>query len=110
MTDTITTRSQALRDRARRVFGGGSLFMFDLEDEANVVLASGQGSHVRDADGRDFVDYHLGSGPLLIGHGHPRVVDAVKGQLERGSTFYYLNEPAIALAERIVDALPCAEA
>src|SRR5689334_5182050 len=106
----VRTRQNELRERARAVFGGGSIFMYDLDDAANAVLERGAGSHAWDADGGEWIDYHLGSGPLLVGHSHPRVVEAVRRQLERGSTFYYLNEPAIALAEAIVGAVPCAEA
>jgi glutamate-1-semialdehyde 2,1-aminomutase len=106
----VVSRSAELRRRAREVFGGGAPFMFDLPDEANAVLERGRGAHVWDADGREWIDYHLGSGPLLLGHCHPAVVEAVKAQVERGSTFYYLNRPAIELAERIVAAVPCAEA
>src|ERR671934_1126568 len=106
----VTTRSDELRRRAQAVFGGGSLFMYDLPDEANVVLERGAGARAWDADGREWIDYHLGSGPLLVGHSHPDVVAAVRAQLERGSTFYYLSRPAIELAERIVAAVRCAEA
>jgi glutamate-1-semialdehyde 2,1-aminomutase len=106
----VTTRSDELRRRAQAVFGGGSLFMYDLPDEANVVLERGAGARAWDADGREWIDYHLGSGPLLVGHCQPEVVAAVRGQLERGSTFYYLSRPSIELAERIVADVPCAEA
>jgi glutamate-1-semialdehyde 2,1-aminomutase len=51
----------------------------------------------------------LGSGPLLLGHAHPTVVAAVQQQAALGSTFYTLNVPAIELAERIIEAVPCAE-
>src|SRR5919204_354809 len=75
----VTTRSDELRRRAQAVFGGGSLFMYDLPEEANVVLERGAGARAWDVDGREWVDYHLGSGPLLIGHAHPAVVAAVHG-------------------------------
>src|SRR5919197_4776700 len=106
----VTTRSDELRRRSQAVFGGGSLFMYDLPDEANVVLERGAGARAWDADGREWIDYHLGSGPLLVGHSHPAVVAAVRDQLERGSTFYYLSRPSIELAERVVAAVPCPQA
>jgi glutamate-1-semialdehyde 2,1-aminomutase len=46
---------------------------------------------------------------MLLGHAHPEVVAAVQEQLTRGSTFFYLHEKAIQLADAIVDAMPCAE-
>lgn len=95
-------------DEAEELMGGcpGG---FKLPPEQAIVIASGKGSRVWDIDGREFIDYLMGSGPMLIGHAHPDVVDAVQFQATRGSTFYTLNEPAIELARRLVDAIPCAE-
>src|SRR6058998_3353185 len=59
--------------------------------------------------GRRYLDYLLGSGPMLLGHAHPAVVEAVGRQLARGTSYFLLNEPAIELAEEIVRAVPCAE-
>jgi glutamate-1-semialdehyde 2,1-aminomutase len=96
--------------RARRVFGGGTLHSWAIPDDATVVIARGLGGRVWDADGREYVDCHLGSGPLLLGHGHPGVNAAVKEQLDRGVSFHFFNPQVIAFAERIVEAVPCAEA
>jgi glutamate-1-semialdehyde 2,1-aminomutase len=98
-----------LLERAGRYLAGGGLGLFVLPDEVNLVIAEGHGSHVTDVNGRDFIDYHLGSGPALLGHAHPDVVAAVERQLPRGSTYYFLNEPVIRLAERLVEACPCAD-
>jgi glutamate-1-semialdehyde 2,1-aminomutase len=48
----------------------------------------------------------LGSGPLLLGHAPPEVVEAVQRQVAAGSTFFALTEPAILLAEQLVQAVP----
>ena len=98
-----------LLERAGRYLAGGGLGLFVLPDEVNLVIAEGHGSHITDVTGRDFIDYHLGSGPALLGHAHPEVVAAVERQLPKGSTYYFLNEPVIRLAEKIVEACPCAE-
>src|SRR6267378_1580015 len=98
-----------LLDRAGRYLAGGGLGLFVLPDEVNLVIAEGHGSHITDLSGRDFIDYHLGSGPALLGHAHPEIVAAVGRQLSKGSTYYFLNEPVIRLAERLVNAIPCAE-
>ncbi len=95
-------------DRASDVLGG-TLGAFRLPADQAVVVARAQGSKIYDVDGREFVDYLMGSGPLLVGHAHPAVVDAVQKQAALGSTYYTLNEPIIELAERIVEAVPCAE-
>ena len=98
-----------LLERAGRYLAGGGLGLFVLPDEVNLVIAEGHGSHITDVTGRDFIDYHLGSGPALLGHAHPEVVAAVERQLPKGSTYYFLNEPVSRLAEKIVEACPCAE-
>ena len=51
----------------------------------------------------------MSSGPALLGHAHPAVVAAVAAQLPKGTTFYFLNEPEIELARRLVEAIPCAD-
>src|SRR5579872_3524739 len=95
-------READLLDRAGRYLAGGGLGLFVLPPEVNLVIAEGHGSHITDVSGRDFIDYHLGSGPALLGHAHPEVVAAVAAQLPKGSTYYFLNEPVIQLAERLV--------
>ena len=104
-----TTRQADLLERAGRYLAGGGLGLFVLPPEVNLVIAEGRGSHVTTVDGRDYIDYHLGSGPALLGHGHPEIVAAVQRQVPKGSTYYFLNEPVIRLAERMVEAIPCAD-
>ena len=111
MTGTTTTaRSRDFQERAARVFGGGTLSIWTLPDDVPITLSRGQGAHVWDVDGREFVDYLMGSGPMLLGHCHPGVMAAVQAQLARGSHFHLNNEPAVVFAERVVAAVPCAEA
>jgi glutamate-1-semialdehyde 2,1-aminomutase len=102
--------TRGLVARARRVFGGGTMHSWAIPDDATVVIARGEGAHVWDADGREYVDCHLGSGPLLLGHGHPGITAAVKEQLDRGVSFHFFNPQVIEFAERVVAAVPCAEA
>jgi glutamate-1-semialdehyde 2,1-aminomutase len=106
---TEQSRQRDLLDLAGHVLAGGGLGIFNLPDEVNLVIAEGHGSHVVDVAGKDYVDYHLGSGPALLGHAHPAIVAAVSAQLAKGSTYYFLNEPAIQLAKQIVEAVPCGE-
>jgi glutamate-1-semialdehyde 2,1-aminomutase len=95
---------------AERVIPGGCLGMMMLPADLRMVMVRGQGSKVYDAAGREYLDYMLGSGPLLLGHCRSEVVEAVQQQAALGSTYFALNEPAIRLAETIVDAAPCGEA
>ena len=96
---------EALHD-ARKYLPGGSNGNTITMD---VVIREGKGARVWDMSGNEYVDYALGSGPMLIGHAHPDVVEAVTGQVAKGTTFFGLNEPAIRLAQEIVEAVPCAE-
>jgi len=105
---TARTRSAhelELVAKAGQYLAGGTLGNL-VED---VILARGRGSRVWDVSGHEYIDYLLGSGPMLVGHAHPEVVAAVHEQLELGSTFFANNERAILLAEEISKAMPCAE-
>jgi glutamate-1-semialdehyde 2,1-aminomutase len=105
MDGIATTEEAALAARAKRVLPGGGFGNFAPE----VILREGRGGRVWDVAGREYVDFLLGSGPMFLGHGHPEVLEAVQAQIARGTTFFANNEHGIALAEAIVDALPCAE-
>ena len=94
---------------AGRHLAGGGLGLFILPPELNLVVARGLGSRVWDVAGREYIDYHLSSGPALLGHAHPAVTAAVAAQLPKGTTYYFLNEPEILLAQRMVEAIPCAD-
>ncbi|TAN34617.1 aspartate aminotransferase family protein [bacterium] len=96
--------------RAEAVLPGACLGDFRLPSELAFIAARGQGATVWDTAGNQYIDYLLGSGPLVLGHAHPAVVAAVQEQVAKSSTFYTLNEPAIELAEKIVEMVPCAEA
>ena len=95
--------------RAARVFPGGVLGSHRSGPGLEFVVREGRGAYLWDTDGRRYIDYLLGSGPMLLGHAHPAVVDAVQRQLDRGSTYMLLNEPIIELAEELARAVPCCE-
>src|SRR5437870_2878940 len=96
--------------KAERYLPGGCLGMMTLPPDLRMGMVRGQGSKVYDAAGKEYLDYMLGSGPLLLGHAPPEVVRAVQHQAAAGSTFFALTEPAIRLAEELVRAVPCAQA
>ncbi len=95
--------------RAARVFPGGVLGGHRNGPGLEFVVREGRGAYLWDTNGKRYIDYLLGSGPMLLGHAHPAVVEAVRRQLGHGSTYMLLNEPVIELAEEIVRAVPCAE-
>jgi glutamate-1-semialdehyde 2,1-aminomutase len=102
----MPTQAHLLADAGRYLAGGG-LGLFQLPPELNLVVARGAGSRIWDLEGREYIDYHLG--PALLGHAHPAVCAAVQAQVPKGSTFFFLNEHAIALGKRLVEAIPCAD-
>jgi len=105
----MTTNAEMLK-RAYQILPGNSLGSFYLPEGHEFVIQRGTGSKVYDVEGREYLDYVLGSGPMLVGHAHPDVVKAVTAQVAQGSTFYGVNDVAIRLGEKIVAASPCAEA
>lgn len=94
-----------LVEQARRVLPGGSFGNMPAE----VILKEGRGGRIFDEAGKEYVDFLLGSGPMFIGHAHPEVTAAVQAQVPLGTTFFGNNRHGIALAEAIVEAVPCAE-
>jgi len=85
-------------ERAHKVFPGGALGAFALPSGQEVIMTRGQGAELFDSEGHSYLDYILGSGPMILGHAHPAVVAAVRAQLDSGSQFYTINDTAIRLA------------
>jgi glutamate-1-semialdehyde 2,1-aminomutase len=94
-----------LLETARRVLPAGGFGNVSHE----IILAQGRGGRVWDVSGNEYVDYLLGSGPMLVGHAHPEVVEVVQRVAATGTTFFANNEFGIRLAAEIVEAVPCAE-
>jgi glutamate-1-semialdehyde 2,1-aminomutase len=112
MTDTVKPRSAEetkLLERARQRLPGGVLGTSRYADDVGFVVKHGKGSKIYDVSGREYIDYVMASGPMVLGHAHPAVVAAVREQLEGGTTYFMVTEPVIELAEEICRAVPCAE-
>jgi glutamate-1-semialdehyde 2,1-aminomutase len=92
-----------------RLLPGGVLGGYYAPQELAFIVREARGARLYDHSGREYVDYILGSGPLVLGHAHPAVIAAVEAQLRRGTTYFQLSEPTLALAEEICGAVPCAE-
>ena len=92
-------------ERATHVLPGGGFGNFD----PSVFISEGRGSRVWDENKNEYVDYLIGSGPMLLGHGHPEVLEAVIEQLPKGMTFFTNNTLGVELAEEICSAVKCAE-
>ena len=100
-----TNHERDILDRAAKVLPQGSLGNLNYD----LIVNKGKGSHLWDESGNEYVDYLLGSGPMLVGHSNPPVLEAVLNQLSSGTTFFATNEKSVELAEEIVKAVPCAE-
>src|SRR6516165_2471654 len=96
---------RGLVETAKRVLPGGTFGNV----ASNVVIREGHGGRVWDESGREYVDFLLGSGPMLVGHAHPQVTAAAQARIAQGTTFFANNRYGIELAEAIVEAVPCAE-
>ena len=96
---------QGLIEKARRVLPGGSFGNFS----SDIVIREGRGGRVWDESGNEYIDFLLGSGPMLVGHAHPEVTAAAQARIAQGTTFFANNRYGIELAEAIVAAVPCAE-
>jgi glutamate-1-semialdehyde 2,1-aminomutase len=102
------TQAANYQQKAKRTLPGGWLGDLMMPGDLTVIAAKGRGSRLFDVDGREFLDLACGGGALILGHSHPTIIDAVRHQVELGSTFYTLNDRAIELADKVVDAVPCA--
>ena len=72
-----TPKSAALYERAVRSLPLGVASSFQAADPYPIYLERGEGSHVWDVDGNEYVDYHSGFGVNAVGHAHPKIVEAV---------------------------------
>ena len=105
-------RSQALFDRATQVMPGGvssPVRAFGAVGGTPPFIAAGSGARVTDADGRSYIDLVASWGPLILGHAHPSVVDAVASAAALGTSFGAPTEGEVELAELVVSALPSIE-
>jgi glutamate-1-semialdehyde 2,1-aminomutase len=105
-------RSAAALARAEAVMPGGvssPVRAYRAVGGRPPFIASGAGPRIRDLNGNEYLDYVMSWGPLILGHAHPKVVEAVRDALERGSSFGAPTEREAELAERIVARMPAVE-
>jgi glutamate-1-semialdehyde 2,1-aminomutase len=100
---------QELLAKASQYLPGSSTGNTNYPDELKFLVREGKGGRVWDVTGNEYVDWLMGSGPMILGHAHLAVNEAVLEAVGRGSTFFTTNEQAVLLAEELVRAVPCAE-
>ena len=109
MTPTPPNSAPSWRERALSLFPAGSNGELGLPPELVPVLARGRGCRVWDTEGREFLDMTMAWGAALVGHAHPKVLEAATRQAALGANFAAVNARSVELAERIHALSPCAE-
>ncbi len=110
--EATTNRSESLFQRAQRVLPGGvnsPVRAFRAVGGTPRFVARGKGSHIWDVDGNEYIDYVGSWGPLILGHAHPEVLEAINEVAQRGTTFGIATEIEVELAEAVSDAIPSME-
>jgi len=107
-----TDRSRELFQRAQQVLPGGvssPVRAFRAVGGTPLYYRSGAGARFADEDGNTFVDFVMSWGPLILGHAHPAVLDAVREAAGRGLSFGAPCRDEVALAEKVTDLYPGCE-
>ena len=106
------TNSASLYDRAARVIPGGvnsPVRAFQAVGGEPLFIREGDGAEIVDADGNSYIDYVGSWGPLILGHRPPVVVEALRGVLERGTSFGAPTDIEVEMAELICEVVPSVE-
>ena len=105
----MTLSSENLYDRARGSLAGGVSHQSRYVAPFPKYVERAQGSRKWEVDGKEFIDYAMGSASLLLGHAHPDVVKALTEQTSRGTFFADSHPLEVDWAELIQGLIPCAE-
>ncbi|MCS7315542.1 MAG: aspartate aminotransferase family protein [Bryobacterales bacterium] len=96
-------------ERARRSLAGGVSSPFRAKFPVPLYFADASGSRIWDVDGNRYIDYTLAWGPLILGHKHPALVEALRRQAERPHILGAQHDLEYEVAEKIQQLVPCAE-
>ena len=102
-------RSAEVMARAREIFPGGvnsPVRAFRGVGGEPIVAVRGEGARIWDADGREYIDFVLSWGPLVLGHASPIVLDALEATMQKGTSFGMPTELEVQLAELIRERMP----
>lgn len=105
-------RSKELFEQAQRYMPGGvnsPVRAWKSVEMTPIFIEKGKGSKIYDVDGNEYIDYVGSWGPLILGHAHPKVVDALIRVLGKGTTFGAPTELEVQLAELLITAVPSLE-
>jgi glutamate-1-semialdehyde 2,1-aminomutase len=99
--DDKHVRSIAYREEAKTHLPGGVSSSWQTWPPHPIYVSRGKGSRVWDIDGNEYVDYHNGYGVMVMGHAHPKIVEAVQRRVELGTHFAQPTEDALVVAEQL---------
>ena len=105
-------KSHAIFSRAKQLMPGGvnsPARAFGAVGGEPIVFDSAQGAYLYDVDGNRYIDYIGSWGPMILGHRHPKVIEALESALARGTSFGAPTEAENELAELVVEAVPSVE-
>lgn len=109
MTNSVNDRNDALMERARRVIPGGvnsPVRAFRAVGGTPRFIQRVQGAYLWDANDQRYIDYIGSWGPMILGHGHPAVLEAVRRAAQDGLSFGAPTEREVELAEEILSLMP----
>ncbi|MGZ8571862.1 MAG: aspartate aminotransferase family protein [Actinomycetota bacterium] len=101
--DRKHARSLAYREEAKTHLPGGVSSSWQMWPPHPIYIDRGLGSKVWDIDGNEYVDYHSGYGVMVMGHAHPKIVEAVRKRVALGTHFAQPTEDALPVAENLAE-------
>lgn len=96
-------------ERAQTVTPGGVHSNIRYMDPYPLYFSKARGSHIWDVDGTEYIDCVVNYGACILGHGHPKILQAVKSQLDSGLTCGAETELSVSVSEKLHKMIPCAE-
>ena len=105
-------KSEHLYDRAKAVLPGGvnsPVRAFKAVGGSPVFIERARGAYIYDADGNQYIDYVGSWGPMILGHTHPKVTEAVQEAISKGTSYGTPTEIEVELAEMVIEAVPFME-
>ena len=110
MSEMSYAKSALLLERAKKVIAGGVCSEFRKYNHPHAIFYThGQGSRIYDVDGNEYLDFTLSQGPMILGHSHPNVLNAVEEYSKQGQMFAGQHIQEIELAEKLSTIIPSAE-